>query len=174
VVVNNINREYLRTIIAVTFSLINVNNLTMTDPSRVPPYPELSNPTIGVAWPMTGQVQYVQQPYTQPGGPVHIIHQVYRDPSIAQIRDWLPWSIVNMFIGWIIGGILPLIFSVVCRSYKSSNNASGARTMGTLALVFNILVTLAGVGGWIALIVTLAIAGSAVSTFCTFSYPYCR
>jgi hypothetical protein len=55
----------------------------------------------------------------------------------------LPWSIVNMFIGWMLARILPLIFSLLCRNYKSSDNASRAKTMGTLALSFNIFVTLA-------------------------------
>jgi len=115
-----------------------------------------------------GQAQYVQYPYMHPVGATHVIHQGYIDSSIANIRDWLPWSIINIFIGWLFAGILPLIFSIICRSHKSSNNASGARTMSTLALVFNILVTLAGIGGWIALIVTLV----TVSKSCYYLY-YC-
>jgi hypothetical protein len=79
-----------------------------------------------------------------------------------------------MFIGGVIGGILPLIFSIICRSHKSSNNESGARTMSTLALVFNILVTLGGLAGWITLIVVLAIASKAAYTpISCLTWPYC-
>ena len=134
----------------------------MTDPSALPSHQE----------PAPSQVQYVQQPYIYPGGQVHPIYYSYNDPSIAQIRDWLPWSIINIFIGWIFAGILPLIFSLLCRSYKSSNNASSARTMSTLALVFNILVTLGGIAGWIALIVLLVLANRTIFSNCL-TYPYC-
>jgi hypothetical protein len=74
-------------------------------------------------------------------------------PEVHKIRDWLPWSIINIFIGWGLGGIIPLIFSLICRSNKKSNDAQGARLMSTLALVFNILATLGGIVGWIGLIV---------------------
>jgi hypothetical protein len=144
----------------------------MANSNVVSPYSEPPRPTIGETWPATEQVQYVQQAYTQPGGQVHIIQQDYNNPSIAQIRDWLPWSIVNIFIGWLFAGIVPLIFSIVCRSHKRSNDASGARTMGTLALVFNILVTLGGIAGWITLIVVVVIVSKEVPTYCL-TWPYC-
>jgi hypothetical protein len=149
----------------------------MANPNAVSAYSEPLKPTIGGTWPATEQVQYFQQPYTQPGGQVHIIQQYYNNPTIAQIRDWLPWSIVNMFIGWLLGGILPLIFSIICRSHKRSNNESGARTMSTLALVFNILVTLGGLAGWITLIVVLVTINRTVYTpvrpLPCLTWPYC-
>jgi len=144
----------------------------MANSNVVSPYSEPPRPNIGGTWPATEQVQYVQQAYTQPGGQVHNIQQDYNNPSITQIRDWLPWSIVNIFIGWLFAGIVPLIFSIVCRSHKRTNNESGARTMGTLALVFNILVTLGGIAGWITLIVLVVIVNKEVSTYCI-TWPYC-
>jgi hypothetical protein len=144
----------------------------MSESTAAPAYPELSKSTTGGAWPVNTQAPYTQHSYPQPGVPVHYIVPIQTiDPSIAGIRDWLPWSIINLFIGWLLGGILPLVFSLICRSNKSSNNASGARTMSTLALIFNILVTLGGIGAWIALIVTLVFVGKVVN--CT-TYPYCR
>jgi hypothetical protein len=129
----------------------------MGDPNALPHYPAPSKLEVVHA-------QYAQQPYVQPPNAVHVLYQGQTHPSITQIHDWLPWSIINMFIDWIIDGIFPLIFSIVCISYKNSNNASRARTMSTLALVFNILVTLAGIGGWIALIVVLVVVKTTVST----------
>jgi hypothetical protein len=76
--------------------------------------------------------------------------------DIDKIREWLPWSIINIFIGWGLGGVLPLIFTLLCRFNKRNNDLQGARTMSTLALVFNILVTLGGIAGWIWLIIFFA------------------
>jgi hypothetical protein len=182
VVVTKISSKYLRTIIAVIFLPVSVTNRAMSNPSVLPPYSESSKPTVEGTGPATGQVQYVQhpyiqpgspvqyiqQPYTQPGGQVHIIGQNFIDPSTALIRDWLPWSIINIFIGWIFVAILPLIFSLLCRSYKRSNNARGAKTMGTFALIFNILVTMSGIAAWIALIAIIATANSISNCY----YPY--
>jgi hypothetical protein len=73
-------------------------------------------------------------------------------PDIHKIREWLPWSIINIFIGLGLGGIMPLIFTMLCRNNKRNNDFNGARTMSTLALVFNSIVTLSGIAGWIFLI----------------------
>jgi hypothetical protein len=144
----------------------------MADMRGLPPsYPESSKPITEGTRPANRQAQYVQQPYVYPGNQTQVIHHDYNDPAIAKIHDWLPWSIINIFIGWIFAGILPLIFSLVCRSYKSSNNASGARTMSILALVFNILVSVGGLIGLILLIV-LIVTANKIATSCLNS-PYC-
>jgi hypothetical protein len=67
--------------------------------------------------------------------------------NIHAIRDYLAWSLINLFCGWGIGGFIPLIFSILCRNSKSTNDYSGAQTMSTLALVANIIITIAGVIG---------------------------
>ncbi|CAF0749248.1 unnamed protein product [Rotaria sp. Silwood1] len=66
-------------------------------------------------------------------------------PNISKIQDWLAWSIINLILGSLILGILPLIFSLICRSKKAKNDISSARKMSTLALVFNIIVTTVGI-----------------------------
>jgi len=85
------------------------------------------------------------------------INQFVPIPEVHKIRDWLVWSIISVFVGWGLVGVIPLIFSIICRSNKRSNDIQGARLMSTLALVFNIIITLAGIAGWIALIVWLVI-----------------
>ena len=42
-------------------------------------------------------------------------------PDTYKIHDWLPWSIINLFIGGIVLGFLPLMFSVICRNNKKYN-----------------------------------------------------
>ena len=76
--------------------------------------------------------------------------------DVTRIHDWLIWSIINMFVGWGTG-LLPLIFSLICRTKKQDNDVHGARTMSTLALVFNILSTIGGIIGWIVLILVLVL-----------------
>ncbi|UJR18280.1 hypothetical protein I4U23_005183 [Adineta vaga] len=136
-------------------------------------YPETSPPQYEYV-PPSGHVQYIQQPPNNQLVYVVPMIQSYQNPEILQIRDWLPWSIVNIFIGWIFAGILPLIFSLICRSYKQSNNISGARTMSTLALVFNILVTLSSIAGYIGLIVAIVLASQATRhvTNCSYTLGY--
>lgn len=77
--------------------------------------------------------------------------------DVSIIRDYLGWSIVNLLFGYGLFGIIPLVFSLTCRNEKSNNNFHAAKTMSTFALVFNILVTIAGVLLWTFLIIYLAI-----------------
>ena len=94
---------------------------------------------------------------------VYVTPQYVVAPDIHFIRDWLVWSIVNLFLGWG-AGLLPLIFSLICRSNKQANDVHGARTMSTLALVFNILATIGGIIGWIYLIIALTVLASVYNT----------
>jgi hypothetical protein len=61
--------------------------------------------------------------------------------EVHNIRDWLPWSIINILMGGIPIGLIPLVFSLLCRSSKKKNDVDGARTMSNLALVLNIIIT---------------------------------
>jgi hypothetical protein len=81
------------------------------------------------------------------------MYQFNPAPEIHHIRDWLPWSIISLIVGWGLGGIFPLVFSLICRSKKRKNDVEGARLMSTLALIFNILITIGGIIGWIAFII---------------------
>jgi hypothetical protein len=63
----------------------------MGDPNALPHYPEPSKPEVVHA-------QYVQQPYVQPLNAVHVLYPGQTHHSITQIHDWLPCSIINMFI----------------------------------------------------------------------------
>jgi hypothetical protein len=89
--------------------------------------------------------------------PVYLppMQQFVPAPEIHHIRDWLPWSILSLFIGWGFAGIIPLVFSIICRSNKRKNDVQGARSMSTLALVFNIIITIGGILAWIGFIIWL-------------------
>ncbi|UJR20501.1 hypothetical protein I4U23_023629 [Adineta vaga] len=98
-------------------------------------------------------------------------HHINPIVEIEKVRDWLPWSVVNIFVGWGIGGLLPLIFTLLCRNDKQRNDLQGARTMSTLSLVFNIIITLTGIAGWICLIVLLVNARRLYDMYYT-NYSY--
>ncbi len=101
----------------------------------------------------------VAAPYYMPPNYQYYPHQYPQAPvvsaEIRKIRDWLPWSIINFFLGGILLGLLPLIFSLICRSKKRKNDINGARTMSTLALVFNILITIISIVTAVALLMYL-------------------
>lgn len=124
--------------------------------------------------PPYGQNQWKGESYYIP--PQAVPQHYHNAAEVARIRDWLPWSIINLLIGWIFAGILPLIFSIICRNRKSNYDVHGARTMSTLALVFNILVTLAGIAGWIGFIVAMVLIFKTVDTVnnLCLTYPYCK
>jgi uncharacterized membrane protein len=86
--------------------------------------------------------------------PVYVAtaHQFTRAPEIQHIRDWLIWSIINLFIG-LGAGIIPLIFSIFCQMSKGKNHVQAAQIMGRLALIFNLIITIGGILTWITLIV---------------------
>lgn len=102
------------------------------------------------------QVQFGQQP--QP-----VMYQgsfVFANPqntmiNPSTIHDYLAWSIINMFVGGIILGLLPLIFSISCRDSKRLNDVAQAQSKSKAALISNIVVSLIGIALWITLIVLL-------------------
>jgi heme/copper-type cytochrome/quinol oxidase subunit 2 len=99
-------------------------------------------------------------PYTAnvyPPVPAPSMHEFVPSPEIHKIRDWLPWSIINIFLGWFLLGIIATVCSIVCRNRKRENNVQGARSMSTLALVINIISTLIGIVAWIGLIVYIVV-----------------
>ena len=83
---------------------------------------------------------------------VSTVPQSALSPEIRHIHDWLIWSIINTFIG-LGAGLLPLTFSIMCQMNKGRNSVQGARLLGTLALIFNIIVTIIIIFGWIGLLI---------------------
>lgn len=90
---------------------------------------------------------------------IYVTPQYVVAPGVIAVNDWMCWSIVTFFIGFGTG-ILPLIFSFLCRTAKLNNDAAGAQTMSTLALVFNIVGTVGGVIAWIAVIIVISVWSS--------------
>jgi hypothetical protein len=144
-----------------------MNNYTL-DPSKQesagisPPAPSApaSAPAPNPAAPpfyMPHNYPYPYYPYQYPQAtlPAPASAPVVPSADVSKINDWLAWSIINLFVGGLFPGLIPLIFSLVCRSRKKKNNVSGAKTMSTWALVFNIMVTVIAVATAIGLFIYL-------------------
>jgi hypothetical protein len=71
------------------------------------------------------------------------------------IRDWLPWSLVNIIFGWGLLGFLSFILSMLCRSYRRENDLSNAQRFSRWAFICNIIATVIGLLGWILFIIVL-------------------
>jgi len=117
-----------------------------------PPYSVPTNPTYSVP---------TNAPYVVPVVPIYGVQTAL---NISLIKDYLAWSLINLCCGWGIGGFIPLIFSILCRNYKSVNDYSGAQSMSTIALIFNIIVTVGGVIGWIIFIIIMVIYIAAINS----------
>ncbi|UJR10383.1 hypothetical protein I4U23_014588 [Adineta vaga] len=63
-------------------------------------------------------------------------------PQTAFIRDYLVWSIINVFLGGFLLGIVAVVFSILTRTRKQEGDLEGARTMSKITLVVNILITI--------------------------------
>ncbi|CAF3753337.1 unnamed protein product [Rotaria socialis] len=125
-------------------------------------YPNQYNPYQYYPNQMYPTINYPNQSYTdvnrpyqnQPNRILPVASAQQED--IRKINDWLPWSIISLCVGGLLIGVIPLIFSLVCRSKKGKNDVKGARTMSKLALVFNVIVTVLALAASIALVVYLA------------------
>jgi hypothetical protein len=63
-----------------------------------------------------------------------------RQPPLPnkKIRDYLFWSIINIFIGGILAGLVAVLFSYFTRESKRENKLNEARKWSKRALVCNI------------------------------------
>lgn len=77
--------------------------------------------------------------------------------SVYVVRDYLAWSIINLFCGWGILGCIPLICSLQCRTYKSANDYNQAEWWSRWALIANISVTIGGLIIWIIFIIIMVV-----------------
>ncbi|CAF3473270.1 unnamed protein product [Rotaria socialis] len=72
--------------------------------------------------------------------------QLYQQqPVVKKIRDYLFWSIINIFIGGIVAGLIAVLFSYFTREQKRVNNLNEAKKWSRRALICNILTTTLGI-----------------------------
>ncbi|CAF1268886.1 unnamed protein product [Adineta steineri] len=70
-----------------------------------------------------------------------IVSGNYIHPETVYIRDYMIWSIINIFLGGLVLGIPAVWLSMVTRDRKQQGDIEGARTMSKITLAFNIIIT---------------------------------
>jgi H+/Cl- antiporter ClcA len=84
-----------------------------------------------------------------------------------RIRDYMPWSIINICIGGVFLGLIAVLFSYITIRRKQKNNVQAAQRWSKITLIYNVLVDLAV----IALIIIIIIVYTTRKRN-TYTYPY--
>ena len=63
-------------------------------------------------------------------------------PQTANIRDYMVWSIINLFLGGCLLGTIAIFLSKKTRKRKQEGDVEGARTLSNITLTCNILITI--------------------------------
>jgi hypothetical protein len=63
-------------------------------------------------------------------------------PQTAHIRDYMIWSIINVFLGGCLLGFIVVYLSMQTKKRKQEGNVQGARSMSKITLTCNILITI--------------------------------
>lgn len=138
------------------------------DPTKPPEYP---GPTyngqrydVAPPYPNPPPIYPVQPPYpsgqVQPPYPSGQIQSPYptTQPPQQRVRSYLCWSITNLLFGWIVCGVVAVIFSVRVIRYRDRQNYYRAHRYRKLALITNIIGSILTTIVWIAIIASLALS----------------
>lgn len=110
-------------------------------PTQYPPPPPPPPPQ----YPMYPPSPYVY-PYPNPSAQPH-----------SKIRDYLPWSIVNVFLGGIILGLIAIFLSFNVKKRSRRGDYMGAEKLSVITLLWNIFASIAGVVIWALIIYAIVI-----------------
>ncbi len=110
---------------------------SVAPPPPPPPYAVSPNMQVPMQQPSPVFFTQMQVPYqgviiTGNMIPVQAVH----------IRDYMAWSIVNVFLGGFILGFIAVLLSARTRRRKQEGDLQGARTMSNITLTCNLLITI--------------------------------
>ncbi len=116
-------------------------------PYAIPPTAPSSMYPPSYAIPLTAQsLMYPQSPVyiTQMQAPYQgiIVANNFMPPQTAHIKDYMIWSIVNVFVGGCLLGMIAILLSVQTKKRKQEGDVAGARSMSNITLTCNILITI--------------------------------
>jgi hypothetical protein len=114
-------------------------------PSYLASAPPPPPPPYAISTPMQPPL-YPQLPvlFTQMQVPYHgvIITGNFIPPQTANISDYMVWSIVNVFLGGFLLGLIAVLLSAQTKKRKIEGDVEGARTLSKVTLTCNILITI--------------------------------
>ncbi len=104
-----------------------------------PPPPYVVSPTTQMPMnpPYPVFITQMQVPYQ---GAIITSHMT--PPQTVHIKDYMVWSIINVFLGGFILGFIAVLLSSQTRRRKQEGDVNGARTMSNITLTCNILITI--------------------------------
>ncbi len=94
-----------------------------------------------------------------------IITGNFMPPQTAHINDYMVWSIVNVFLGGFLLGIIAVLLSAQTRKRKMDGDVVGARTMSKLTLTCNVLITIIFFGLTAFLVIYYVITLSSITAY---------
>jgi hypothetical protein len=82
-------------------------------------------------------ISQVQMPYQG-----ILVNSNFIPPQTASIRDYMVWSIVNIFLGGVALGFIAVLLSMQTRNRKREGDVQGAKSMSNITLCCNIFITI--------------------------------
>lgn len=82
-------------------------------------------------------VTHMQMPYQGV-----VVTGSFMPPQTVHINDYMIWSIINVFLGGCLLGMIAVLLSSQTRKRKMSGDVAGATSMSKMTLICNILITL--------------------------------
>jgi hypothetical protein len=109
-------------------------------PAPPPPPPYVVSPAVQMQMNPPQHPMYITQVQVPYQGV--ILTGNMTPPQTVHIKDYMVWSIINVFLGGFILGFIAVFLSSQTRRRKQEGDVHGARTMSNITLIFNILITI--------------------------------
>jgi hypothetical protein len=94
-----------------------------------------------------------------------IITSNFIPPQTAQIKDYMIWSIINLFLGGLFLGLIAILLSLQTRRRKMDGDVIGARSLSRITLACNALITIIFFGLTAFLIVYYVVTLSSITYY---------
>jgi heme/copper-type cytochrome/quinol oxidase subunit 2 len=76
-----------------------------------------------------------------------------RQPNAEDIRDCMPWSLINILLGGVLLGIIGVLLSYETQNRKNEGDVQSAKKWSRITLIFNVFTDLVFIGITIAVVV---------------------
>ena len=113
-------------------------------PYGMPPADQYTAPNPQVGSPYTQEPPPYPNPNPNPNPNMWGTPQVYQQ-DLSYIRDYLPWSLINICVGGLFLGLIAVLFSYMTIRRKRIQNIASAQRWSKITLLFNIFIDIVAV-----------------------------